>query len=100
MHNLPVIYELRILYLLHSVPNFIYSSLNKESLNLETLMYNKNLKIWDSKHDLLNARSRNSVNSTGCLLRQKIQSPAFNVTHFESRITYLSYTAINTTEHG
>jgi hypothetical protein len=26
--------------------------------------------------------------------------PAFNVTHFESRITHLLYTAINTTEHG
>jgi UDP-glucose 4-epimerase len=25
---------------------------------------------------------------------------AFNVTHFESRITHLLYTAINTTEHG
>jgi hypothetical protein len=29
-----------------------------------------------------------------------IQGAAFNVTHFESRITYLLYTAINTTEHG
>jgi len=29
-----------------------------------------------------------------------VQSAAFNVTHFESRITYLMYTAINTTEHG
>ena len=25
---------------------------------------------------------------------------AFNVTNFESRITHLLYTAINTTEHG
>jgi hypothetical protein len=25
---------------------------------------------------------------------------AFNVTHFESRITHLLYTTINTTEHG
>ena len=29
-----------------------------------------------------------------------IQGAAFNVTHFESRITHLLYTAINTTEHG
>jgi len=29
-----------------------------------------------------------------------IQSAAFNVTHFESRITHLLYIAINTTEHG
>jgi hypothetical protein len=29
-----------------------------------------------------------------------IQGEAFNVTHFESRITHLLYTAINTTEHG
>jgi hypothetical protein len=28
-----------------------------------------------------------------------IQGAAFNVTHFESRITYLLYTAINTNEH-
>ena len=28
-----------------------------------------------------------------------IQGAAFNVTHFESRITHLLYTAINTTEH-
>jgi len=29
-----------------------------------------------------------------------IQSATFNVTHFESKITHLFYTAINTTEHG
>ena len=29
-----------------------------------------------------------------------IQGAAFNVTHFESRITHLLYTAINTTQHG
>jgi len=29
-----------------------------------------------------------------------IQVAAFNFTHFESRITQLLYTAINTTEHG
>ena len=29
-----------------------------------------------------------------------IQGAAFNITHFESRITHLLYTAINTTEHG
>jgi hypothetical protein len=29
-----------------------------------------------------------------------IQGVAFNVTHFESRITHLLYTAINTTEYG
>ena len=29
-----------------------------------------------------------------------IQGAAFNVAHFESRITHLLYTAINTTEHG
>ena len=29
-----------------------------------------------------------------------IQGAAFNVTHFKSRVTYLLYTAINTTEHG
>jgi len=29
-----------------------------------------------------------------------IQGAAFNVTHFESRITHLLYTAINTTERG
>jgi hypothetical protein len=29
-----------------------------------------------------------------------IQSAAFNVTQFESRITHLLYTEINTTEHG
>jgi hypothetical protein len=29
-----------------------------------------------------------------------IQGAAFNVTHFESRITHLLYTAINTTEHS
>jgi hypothetical protein len=30
----------------------------------------------------------------------KLKGVAFNVTHFESRITHLLYTAINTTEHG
>ena len=29
-----------------------------------------------------------------------IKGAAFKVTHFESRITFLLYTAINTTEHG
>ena len=29
-----------------------------------------------------------------------VQGAAFNVTHFESRITHLLHTAINTTEHG
>ena len=29
-----------------------------------------------------------------------VQGAAFNVTHFESRITHLLYTTINTTEHG
>jgi hypothetical protein len=29
-----------------------------------------------------------------------IQGAAFNVTHFESRITHLLYTAKNITEHG
>jgi hypothetical protein len=29
-----------------------------------------------------------------------VQGAAFNVTHFESRITHLLYTAINTTETG
>jgi len=29
-----------------------------------------------------------------------LQGAAFNVTHFESRITHLLYTAINTTEHS
>jgi hypothetical protein len=28
-----------------------------------------------------------------------VQGPAFNVTHFESRITYILYTARNTTHH-
>jgi len=32
--------------------------------------------------------------------RKDVQGAAFNVTHFESRITHLLYTAINTTEHG
>ena len=31
---------------------------------------------------------------------QTKQGAAFNVTHFESRITHLLYTAINTTGHG
>ena len=29
-----------------------------------------------------------------------IQGAAFNVTHFESRITHLLYTAVNTIEHS
>ena len=29
-----------------------------------------------------------------------LQGVVFNATHFESRITHLLYTAINTTEHG
>ena len=29
-----------------------------------------------------------------------LQGVSFNVTHFESRITHLLHTAINTTEHG
>ena len=32
-------------------------------------------------------------------LRNITQGAAFNVTHFECRITHLLYTAINTTEH-
>ena len=32
--------------------------------------------------------------------RMNLQGAAFNVTHLKSRITYLLYTAINTTEHG
>ena len=36
-----------------------------------------------------------------CILTVRIiQGAAFNVTHFESRITHLLYTAINTIEHG
>jgi hypothetical protein len=35
-----------------------------------------------------------------CWWRRHIQGAAFIVTHFESRITHLLYTAINTTEHG
>ena len=30
----------------------------------------------------------------------KYTGAAFNITHFESRITHSLYTAINTTEHG
>ena len=37
---------------------------------------------------------------TNCWHLHDIQGVAFNVTHFESRITHLLYTAINTTEHG
>jgi len=33
-------------------------------------------------------------------IEENKQSAAFNVTHFESRITHLLHTAINTTEHG
>ena len=33
-------------------------------------------------------------------LTSKLEGAAFIVTHFESRITHLLYTAINTTEHG
>jgi len=46
------------------------------------------------------------VNSPECNICQQapqnslIEGAAFNVTHFESRITHLLYTAINTTEHG
>ena len=50
---------------------------------------------------------RRSWPTMGCEAIQKniyifiyIQGAAFNVTHFESRITHLLYTAINTTEHG
>jgi hypothetical protein len=39
---------------------------------------------------------RSSANNNG----RYIQGVAFNVTHFESRITHLLYTEINTTEHG
>jgi len=35
-----------------------------------------------------------------CNETEVIQDKAFKVTHFESRITHLLYTAINTTEHG
>jgi len=39
--------------------------------------------------------------STSCSLTLiLIQSAAFNVTRFESRITHLLHAAINTTEHG
>jgi hypothetical protein len=34
------------------------------------------------------------------LINTLIQDPAFNVTHFESMITRLLYTARNTAEHG
>ena len=34
------------------------------------------------------------------LVARDVQDAAFNVTHFESRITHLLYTAINTTEQG
>jgi len=34
------------------------------------------------------------------LFKVVIQGAAFNVTHFESRITHLLHTAINTTEHA
>jgi hypothetical protein len=37
---------------------------------------------------------------TSSFVGPNIQGPAFNVTHFESTITQLPYTAINTTEHG
>ena len=42
---------------------------------------------------------RKIVRQVGFIYKN-IQSAAFNVTHFESRITHLLYTAINTTEHG
>jgi hypothetical protein len=39
-----------------------------------------------------------SINGTDRLFY--IECVEFNITHFESRITHLLYTAINTTEHG
>jgi hypothetical protein len=38
----------------------------------------------------------------GTCIREEgiIQSVAFNITHFENRITHLLFTAINTIEHG
>jgi hypothetical protein len=42
--------------------------------------------------------SRLRVNNN--LLYLFVQDAAFNVTNFESRITHLLYTAVNTTEHG
>jgi len=48
--------------------------------------------------------------TVGCLIQNMLRhtrvayllkrGAAFNVTHFESRITHLLYTAINTIEHG
>jgi hypothetical protein len=38
--------------------------------------------------------------SVSVVMALLIQGAAFNVTNFESRITHLLYTAINTAEHG
>ena len=43
---------------------------------------------------------RCGTSSDSCSSSLLVQGAAFNVTHFESRITHLLYTAINTTEHG
>jgi hypothetical protein len=48
----------------------------------------------------LNFTADNSFFNPHCLSVPIIQGAAVNVTHFESRITLLLYTAINTTEHG
>jgi hypothetical protein len=44
--------------------------------------------------------SCHSGNHHNCHVQMNLKGPAFNVTHFESRITHLLYTARNTTEHG
>jgi hypothetical protein len=44
----------------------------------------------------LEIRTRETTDELGWV----VQGAAFNVTHFEIRITHLLYTATNTTEHG
>jgi len=43
---------------------------------------------------------RNRITTDNIFCNRHIQGAAFNVTHFESRITHLLHTTINTTEHG
>jgi len=88
-------------------PIYTYENISLDSLKVRNF---SNKSCWENQKTHLmfsNLFSGNHTvyeimwNTHVCMyVCMYVQGAAFNVTHFESRITHLLYTAINTTEHG
>jgi hypothetical protein len=78
------------LFFLLFVSSFVHTSIIPSFIHLFICSF-----VWLFVHSLIYKFIHSII-----LYYLHIQGTAFNVTHFESRITHLLYTAINTTEHG